>query len=168
MFTSLQIDHNAALPTMKPETIINFVNSPIIWDNTNPRKRQADHSLVKMIFLRVLIRYSWKRGLSTRKAAEEICAAEGEGTIAYAAISKWYKRFDSGDMSLEDKPHSGWPLKLDDGDLQTGLDIVPSSSTRELADELGVGKSTIHRHLKQFDFVHKKLRQDPHKLTEAQ
>lgn len=120
------------------------------------------------IELRVLIRYCWKRGLSTRKAAEEICAAEGEETIAYAAISKWYKRFDSGDMSLEDKPRSGRPFKLDDRDLQNGLDIAPSSSTRELADELGVGKSTIHRHLKQLDFVHKKPRQDPHELTEAQ
>ncbi|XP_029635077.1 histone-lysine N-methyltransferase SETMAR-like [Octopus sinensis] len=120
------------------------------------------------IELRVLIRYYWKRGLSTRKAAEGICAAEGEGTIAYAAISKWYKRFDSGDMTLEDKPRSGRPLKLDDGDLQTGLNIAPSSSTRELADELGVGKSTIHRHLRQLDFVHKKPRQDPHELTEAQ
>ncbi|UYV77753.1 hypothetical protein LAZ67_15002163 [Cordylochernes scorpioides] len=57
-------------------------------------------------------------------------------------------------MSLEDKVPSGRPLILDDGDLQTRLE--PSSSTRELSDVLGIGKLTIHRHLKQLDLVHKK------------
>jgi Mn-dependent DtxR family transcriptional regulator len=64
--------------------------------------------------------------------------------------------------------HSGRPTKLDDGDLQAELDIEPSSSTRELAAELGVSKVTVWNHLKQLDFVHKKPRQDPHELTGAQ
>lgn len=58
-------------------------------------------------------------------------------------------------MSHEEKSRSGWPLKLDDGDVQTRLNIAPSSSTRELTDEFRLGKSTIHRHLKQLDFVYK-------------
>ena len=49
------------------------------------------------IELRVLIRYCWKLQLSTRDAAKEICDAEGEGTVHYTTVSRWYKRFDSGD-----------------------------------------------------------------------
>ena len=75
------------------------------------------HVTSNKIDVRVLIRYCWKQGLSTRKAAEEICAADGVETITYMTISKWYKRFDSGDMSLEDKPHSGRSLNLGDGNL---------------------------------------------------
>jgi histone-lysine N-methyltransferase SETMAR len=72
---------------------------------------------------------------------------EGEGTIGKTAAIKWFKRFEDGDFDFEDKP---------------------SSSTRDLADELGVAQRTVANYLHKFDFVHKKPRQDPHKLTEAQ
>lgn len=118
--------------------------------------------------LRVLIRYCWKRGLSTRDAQREICDTEGEGTASHMTVSRWYKRFESGDMSLKDEPRSGRPSKLDDDVLQAALDLEKSSSTRDLVPELEVGKSTIHRHLRRLDFTYKKPRQDPHELTEAQ
>jgi transposase len=121
------------------------------------------------IELRVLIRYCWKRRLSTRDAAKEICDAEGEGTVHYTTVSRWYKRFDSGDLSLEDQPRSGRPSTLDNEDLRTALEDEPSSSSRELASVLGVSShQTVLNHLHQMDFVHKKPRQDPHELTEAQ
>ena len=99
------------------------------------------------IELRVLIRYCWKRKLSSRDAAKEICDVEGERTVSHMTVSRWYKRFDSGDMSLEDQPRSDRPSKLNDADLQAELDIEPSSSTRDLAAELGVSNVTIWNHL---------------------
>jgi transcriptional antiterminator len=57
---------------------------------------------------------------------------------------------------------------LDESDLQAALDAEPSSSTRELAEELGVSQRTIVNKLHEFNFVHKKPRQDPHELTETQ
>ena len=65
-------------------------------------------------------------------------------------------------------PRSGRPTVLDQGDLQAALDVEPSSSTRELAAELGVDHKTVWNHLKQLGFLYKKPRQDPHELTEAQ
>ena len=68
------------------------------------------------IELQVLVRYCSKRRPSTRDAAKEICDAEGEGTIHYTTVSRWYKRFNSGDLSLEDQPHSAghqrWTTKI--------------------------------------------------------
>ena len=71
-------------------------------------------------------------------------------------------------MSLKNNSRSRRTLKLDDGDLQIRLHIAPSSSTGELADEFGVCKQIIHRHLKQFYFIHKSPCQDPYELTESQ
>ena len=62
------------------------------------------------IELRVLMRYRWKRQLSARYTAEEICDAEGEGSFHYTTVSLWYKRFDSGNLNLEDQPRSGLSL----------------------------------------------------------
>ena len=73
------------------------------------------------IELRVLIRYCWKRQLSTRDATKEICDAEGEGTVHYTTVSRWYKRFDSGDLNLEDQPRAGRPPTLDNEDLRAAL-----------------------------------------------
>jgi histone-lysine N-methyltransferase SETMAR len=106
--------------------------------------------------------------LTTRDAVKAICDVEGEGTIGKSAVIKWFKRFNDGDFDLEDKPRSGRPSVLDEGDLQAALDVEPSSSTRELAEDLGVSQRTVVNKLHQFDFVHKKPRQDPHELTEAQ
>ena len=69
------------------------------------------------IEFRVLIRYCWKRQLLTRDAAKEICDAECEGTVHYTTVSRWYKRFDSGDLNLEDQLRAGQPPTLDNEDL---------------------------------------------------
>lgn len=112
------------------------------------------------IELRVLICYCWKRRLSTRDAAKEICDTEGEGTVHYTTVCRWYKRFDSGDLSLEDQPRSGRPSTLDKEGPQAALEDEPSSSSHELASVLGVSShQTVLNHLHQMDFVHKKPRQ---------
>ena len=121
------------------------------------------------IVLRVLIRYCWKRQLSTRDAAKVICDAEGEGTVHYTTISRWYKRFDSGDLNLEDQPRAGRPTTLDNENLRVSLEDEPSSSSRELASALGISSHrTVLHHPHQMDFMHKKPRQDLHGLTETQ
>ena len=120
------------------------------------------------IEVRVLLRHYWKKGLSQRKAADEINEVEGEGTTSKSAAGRWFKRFDVGNFDLEDKPRSGRPTKLDNDDLLAALEDEPSSSAREVATEHGVSHTAVLTHLHQLKFVHKKPRQDPHQLTEAQ
>ncbi|CAF3284141.1 unnamed protein product [Rotaria sp. Silwood2] len=118
--------------------------------------------------IRVMLCHYWKKGLSTRAAAAEISQVEGEGTIGKTAAIKWLKRFADGDFDFEDKPRSGRPSVLDEEDLRAALEDEPSSSTRDLANDLGVAQRTVVNYLHKFDLVHKKPRQDPHELTEAQ
>lgn len=118
--------------------------------------------------IRILIRYCWKRRLSTREASKEICDAEGDRTVNHTTVSRWYNRFNCGDVNLDDQPRSGRPSDLDNEDLVCTLEDEPSSSSRDLGAILGVDHKTILRHLHQLDYVHKKPHEDPHELTEAQ
>ncbi len=49
-------------------------------------------------------------------------------------------------------------LVLAEEDLRAALEDEPSSSTRDLADELGVAQRTVVNYLHKFDFIHKKPR----------
>lgn len=118
--------------------------------------------------VRVLLRHYWKAGLSVRAATDKICSIEGIGSMNKSTAGEWFKRFTQGDTSLEDKPRSGRPTTLENDALCAALKNQPSSSTRDLEAVMGVGKSTIHRHLHDLNFVHKKPRQVPHELTELQ
>jgi transposase len=68
--------------------------------------------------LHVLLRHYWRKNLDAKAAAKAICDVEGEGTVAPRTAQKWFRRFNEGDFDLEDRPRSGRPTVLDEGDLQ--------------------------------------------------
>lgn len=117
---------------------------------------------------RAVLRFLWKKGLSAKAASEEICAVEGPDTINRSTASRWFKRFSSGDLSLEEQPRSGRP-KLDVGTaVAAAVMAEPQTSTRVIAHRLGVSKNTVHRRLLEQDFSNKRPRQSPHELTQLQ
>lgn len=119
--------------------------------------------------IRILIRYCYKRKLSTRAAVKEICDTEGEGTVSQSKVSRWYRRFNSGDLTLDDQPRSGRPLTIDTEALVAALKVESSASSRDLAKVVGVSShQTVLNRLHQMDFVHKKPRLDTHDPTETQ
>ena len=123
---------------------------------------------VEKIVVRGLLRHFWKKGLSAKAAAEEICAVEGEGTVHRNTAANWFKRFNSGDTSLQDLLRSGRPSEVDDGLLLESVARDPHSTTRELCVQFQASSSTISRHLRSNDVQHKQPRQDPHELSEPQ
>ena len=82
--------------------------------------------------------------------------------------SNWFKRFNLGDTSLEDKPRCGRPSVLNEAVLSAHVTEHPHASTREMSAILGASKDTINRHLHQLNFSNKKPRLDPHDLTAVQ
>ena len=56
--------------------------------------------------LRVLLRHYWQKNLDAKAAAKAICDVEGEGTVAPRTAQKWFKRFNEGDLDLEDRINS--------------------------------------------------------------
>ena len=49
----------------------------------------------------------WKAGLPIHAPTNEMCKIEGVRSVSKSTAGEWYKCFNEGDTSLEDKPHSG-------------------------------------------------------------
>lgn len=120
------------------------------------------------IAIRGLMRHYWKKGLNPTSTTKIICEFEGDNTVKRSTVSDWFKRFNSGDTSLTDKPRSGRPSVLDEDDLQLAMESHPDASTRELSTLLGSSKDTIHRNLLKLGYKNKAPRIVPHDLTYAQ
>ena len=76
--------------------------------------------------IRVLLKFFWKKGLSARAAAREICSEEGEGSVSNPTASAWFKKFNTGDTSIEDQPRSGRPPTLDSEVLRQSVEANPA------------------------------------------
>jgi hypothetical protein len=78
---------------------------------------------------------------------------------------RWFKRFVSGSLSLEDEQCPGQPWILDSEATKVAAEQQPSTSMRGLSDTLGPSKSTIHHHLTALGKFYKSCRVIPHELT---
>lgn len=118
--------------------------------------------------LRAIYYYEFRKGSSTREAATNINAAMGEGTTSQSTMSRWYRRFVSGDISFEVAEGAGRPSVLSYDDLRLAIEANPEASTRELATTLSVNQSTVDRHLNQLGYRYIYSQWVPHRLTPSQ
>jgi hypothetical protein len=118
--------------------------------------------------VRVLLRHYGKQNYKTAAAAKEICVVEGEGAVNERTAQRWFKRFVSGNLSLEDEQRPGRPWIWDSEATKEAAEEQPSTSSRRLSDTLGPSKSTTHRHLPALGKIYKSCRIVPHELTAEQ
>ena len=83
-------------------------------------------------------------------------------------MRQWLNKFRSGDFSLEDEPHSGRPKAISDEDFRGILEADPSQTVREIAEELGLGKSTVADGLERIGNVKKLDNWVPHNRSDRQ
>ena len=74
------------------------------------------------------------------------------------------KRFKSGDFDVEDKERSGQPKKFEDEELEALLDEDPCQTQQELAESLGVDRSTVGKRLKTMGMIQKQGTWVPYEL----
>lgn len=118
------------------------------------------------IVIRGLLRHYWRKGLSAKAAAEEICAVEGEGLVHRNTAALWFKRFKSGDTSLQDEPRSGRPSVVDDEELLECVKQDPHATTRVLSTVVGASNATVSRHLRKLDVQNLRQKSEPLELSE--
>lgn len=76
----------------------------------------------------------------------------GDRTLSKTAVRKWHKQFSSGRTMTKDEKRSGWPRSTRTPEAvqavtaQLGQDR--RQTVQQLAEEVGVNKSTLHTILK--------------------
>jgi transposase len=96
---------------------------------------------MKMYEVRVLLRHYWKQNHKAAAAEKIICEVEGEGAVNECTAHRWFKRFASGNLSLEDEQRPGRPRFWDSEATTEAAEQQPSTSTRRLSDTLGPSRS---------------------------
>ena len=87
--------------------------------------------------IRHCILYEFQLGNNASAAARNICAALGDDAVADRTCQGWFKRFRDGDISLEDGPRSGRPIKSDIERLKVLIENNPRLTTRKLSTMSG-------------------------------
>ena len=175
---------NIILETLKENLLFLASIEVMPWGNCGMLEKVLEHSLQKLYkgadfdgkitkienghaLFRAIFFYEFKLGRSAREAADNINRGLGPGTTNHATVSCWYQRFTGGDMSFDDRPHTGRPDELNNSALERALLLHPSSTTRELAEALGCSNTIFNRHLHDLGY-HKVLAAwTPYKLSDG-
>uniref|UniRef100_A0A7I4YKH9 HTH_48 domain-containing protein n=1 Tax=Haemonchus contortus TaxID=6289 RepID=A0A7I4YKH9_HAECO len=116
---------------------------------------------------RPIVYYEFLQGHSAREAANNTCAAFNKDVVHHSTVSRWYHRFESGDISIERQERPGPPSTLHDDDLRSALTSKPNITTRELATTLGCSKSIVSNRLASLGFRRILSTWVPHELRES-
>jgi len=119
----------------------------------------------KKLHIRHCILFAFNRGLTGAEAAREICAVYGDDSTTKSTCDRWFVRFRSGDMSLQDKPRVGRPSTIDDDVVESLLRTNPRQTTRELAEQLDCAHGTVENHLHALGKIQKYGNWLPHELS---
>ncbi|KAK6757995.1 hypothetical protein RB195_015676 [Necator americanus] len=110
--------------------------------------RLENHTHIRHIML-----YHYEEGWIAAQSFRDLNELFGKGTITDSAVRKWFIRFKSGNISLEDKEGRGRPSDFDDQALLTAVEEDESLTTRTLAEDFNVSQSTIVRRQKKLGKV---------------
>jgi hypothetical protein len=109
--------------------------------------------------------YEFKQGKKATVATKNITDVHGNDALDVRKCQRWFKKFRTGDLSLEDVQSSGRPVVFDEGALSALVEAEPYLSTEELATTINSTSSTVHRHLKALLKTYKLGKWVPHEFN---
>ena len=118
--------------------------------------------------IRQCLLYEFQLCNNAFSATQNICSANGQGTVSYVTAKRWFKRFRNGDYTLRDDQRSGRPTEIDLIQLKDTLETESNQSTRNIANKLGRSQNGIHYQFKQLGLVPKQGKWVSHNLTPEQ
>ena len=105
------------------------------------------------IHIRHVMLHHFKKGWTAAQSKRDLDETYGEETISESQCRRWFARFKSGDLSLEDKQGRGRPSDFDDQALLEAVEEDQSLTTRMLAEQFGVSHVCIVKRLKKLGKV---------------
>jgi histone-lysine N-methyltransferase SETMAR len=116
--------------------------------------------------IRHILHFYFLKGKNATKAAEKICSVYGADTVSIRVAQQWFQRFRSGVAEVKDAPRSGRPVVENVDKIMEIVAENRHSSSRSIAEELGIDKKTVLNHLKKAGFIKKLDVWVPHELSE--
>ncbi|VDK58540.1 unnamed protein product [Cylicostephanus goldi] len=107
-----------------------------VEDKKNLQKKKSKQDFRQIYF------YEFSLGTNAAKTARKINLVWGE-SVNESTVRRWFQKFRSGDTHLEDKEGRGRPTHFDEDRLKAIVENDPHLSTREIAEDLGVGHATV-------------------------
>lgn len=105
-------------------------------------------------FRNILLFY-FRRGKNAAESYRDICDVYGEEAITHSTCKNWFKRFRSGEFSLEDAPRSGRPSEIESDEIMAMITNDRHLTTQEIADRFNVTRQTVGAKLHKLGLVKK-------------
>lgn len=117
--------------------------------------------------MRACIWYEFKQGKSAAESHRALSNVFGEEALSESQCREWFRRFRSGNESLEDHERGHRTQVIDDDELKAVIESDPRQTTRELAEHFGCAHSTIETHLQAIGKTNRCGKWMPHLLSDA-
>ncbi|EZA49217.1 Histone-lysine N-methyltransferase SETMAR [Ooceraea biroi] len=105
-------------------------------------------------FRHILFCY-FRKGKNAVQAHKKLSDVYGEDALKLRQCQNWFTKFRSGDFNVKDAPRSGRPIEIDDDKLKALIDSNRRLTTREIAENLNISKSSVENHLKRLGYISK-------------
>lgn len=109
----------------------------------------------KKVHVRHILLFYFQKGTTAAEAHRKICGVYGEDYVSQRTCGKWFVKFRSGDLDLEDDPRSGGPVKTDDNEILVLIQNDPNLTTQEIADRFNINRTTVGHRLRKLGYVKK-------------
>ncbi|XP_025155718.1 histone-lysine N-methyltransferase SETMAR-like [Harpegnathos saltator] len=102
---------------------------------------------VKKEKIRYILQYHYDQREQADQAAKKICAVYGPNTVSNATAKRWFQRFRSGNMDVEDETRSGRPIVENVDKIMEIVESDRHASFYSIAQELKISQKTVWNHL---------------------
>ncbi|XP_072756194.1 histone-lysine N-methyltransferase SETMAR-like [Anoplolepis gracilipes] len=121
---------------------------------------------IKKEKIRYILQYHYDQGEKAEQATKKNCTVYEPNTVSNATAKRWFQRFRSGNMDVEDEARFGRPIIEN---VDKIMEIVESDrhvSTYSIARELKISQKTVWNHLHKAGLKKKLDVWMPHELTQ--
>ena len=116
------------------------------------------------VYLRGILLHYFIQNKSAAGAHRILDETYGDNALSGTTCRDWFPGFKNNDFKLEDKEHSGAPIKFEDKELEEILDEDRSQTLVELGRPLQVDESTVSKRLKMLGTIQKQGHWVPYEL----
>ncbi|EZA61916.1 Histone-lysine N-methyltransferase SETMAR [Ooceraea biroi] len=97
--------------------------------------------------------YYFRKGKNAVQAHKKLRDVYGEDALKLRQCQNSFTKFRSRDFNVKDAPRSGRPIEIDDDKRKALIDSNRRLTTREIAENLNISKSSVKNHLKRLGYI---------------